>query len=295
MPATPLSRRGGRGSDDEHPKNSIASPTGSRILLFTTIVFVLILMQYYPHLFNNFSRLKPKLIKPTTKKMTAPTLQVITLAVNRVNDYPFIEHNCAVISRTNHQYYVYTDDFSQPACKKCHCVKFVPSNCKCRREGHRACFFCEKLDFYVSQLKLRKELVFLDSDLIILRDDFLDKLAFRSIIADFLASYVPTKRVLTDFYANINSGLFFMRWLPNVDYTAMRGTMIARGMLGDQNALGKFVQTTYKSWDTLSVRWHCRLLKREGYNIPPEECFTHHDDIERVPFLRSLNRTLETI
>lgn len=230
-----------------------------------------------------------------------PKLQILTLNVNRPGDSPFVEHNCAVISRTRHSFNIYTDNVTQPACAKCNCIKFVPTNCRCAdvktnlRDGVGKCFLCEKLNFYTAQLKLRRELVFLDADLILLRDDVLDKLAVRTSVHDFLASYAQGNRNVTNFYERINSGFFFMRWLPGIDYSEINKIMYTSKTKSDQRCLSAFVKRRYRNWDTLSYRWHCRFLQAGGYSIPWKECYTHHDDAERNMFLKAINFTLETV
>lgn len=232
---------------------------------------------------------------------TDPRLQVLTLNVNRPGDSPLIEHNCAVISRTRHNFNIYTDDVTQPACKKCKCIKFIPTNCKCADvktrlpDGVKKCFLCEKLHFYSAQLIARKEIVFMDADLILLRDDVLDKLAVRTTAHDFLAAYSQGNRNLSNFYHRINSGFFFMRWLPGIDYGEIKQIMYEIGTKSDQRCLSLFVKERYRNWDTLSYRWHCRFLQSSGYNIPWKECYTHHDDAERGVFLKAINFTLETV
>lgn len=147
---------------------------------------------------------------------------------------------------------------------------------------------CEKTFFLIEVLPKLGELVFLDSDLMIIKPAMMDRLYFRSRAHDFLASHAQ-KLLGSSYFCEMNSGLFFMRWLPNLNYSEMGDIIREKKAIGDQIVLTTFVHRRYENWDTLSVRWHCRYLKRWGFDVPQEACYTIHDRHERREMLKSMN------
>lgn len=202
-----------------------------------------------------------------------------------------IDHNCAMISRTEHKFIIYTDDMAQPYCRVCRCKHFIKKNCPCPsdREGCGVKNPCEKLIFFIDILEEYRELVLLDNDLLVLKPYFLDRLQARSKAHDFLATYGHTGIMnATDYLRNFNSGLVFIRRLPGLNYTVMKDIMYRSRSRNDQGIISGFVQDHYGNWDTLSWKWHCRGLKALKQNIPAHDCYTVHDRREMEDILHEL-------
>lgn len=139
-------------------------------------------------------------------------------------------------------------------------------------------------------------MLLLDSDLVILKDSFLEHLAPRTAMHDFLATYGHRTQLKDYSYSrSFNSGLVFIRWLPDLDYDIMKKNLYQGKAGQDQYIISMFVQKYYKNWDTLSWKWHCRGLKALRQTIPPKVCYTLHDRAERDGILASLNMTRSTI
>lgn len=225
----------------------------------------------------------------------APSLVILTLTYDQAWEHKSIEHNCAVIAPTSHVYIIYTDDLSQAYCTHCQCVLFHKRNCPCPSSDAGVCDIknpCEKLDFLIRAVEYHREFVFLDNDLLILKPDFLDRLAYRSQAHDFLATYGHAG-VHDDYLygRDFNSGLMFVRWKQGVDYGQMMRDMYEAGSKKDQSIISSFVQRTYDNWDTLSWKWHCRGLKKWDQDIPVEHCYTVHDRQEVEEVLQQLGKT----
>lgn len=203
-------------------------------------------------------------------------LLFMTLSFKFPSERPMLDHNCATLSRAGYHYHIHTDDIAQPYCKLCNCILFVPSNCTCPQPHRYDCPLCEKLHFLKDRIGERKEFVFLDSDLIILRDEFMPALQQRALYFDFLAAYGFGNYSRWRYSAPFNSGLIFVRRLPGIDYEKMISLMYEMGTNNDQNVISAFVHKYYKRWDTLSLNWHCRYLYRREHDIPFDECFTFH-------------------
>lgn len=220
-------------------------------------------------------------------------LTAITLTFNKTYDQKMIAHNCAAISRTRHRYVIYTDDLSQPYCDACMCIPFAPINCKCPDTSKPGCTLCEKLHFVKDRVEELKEFVFLDSDLIILKDHFMDRLFARSRDFDFLASYGFGDPCQRTYQSPFNSGLFFIRGLPGINYGDLIDMSWKMKSNNDQNTISKFVVANYEDWDTLSLKWHCRFLNRRKFGIRPEECYTLHGRGNTIwETLQDVNKTL---
>lgn len=139
------------------------------------------------------------------------------------------------------------------------------------------------------------EFVFLDNDLIILKPVFLRHLYERSRQHDFLASYGHDFSIPQAYHRNFNSGLFFIRKQPGLNYTMMRAQMYDLKAVKDQPIVSWFIQSFYNNWDSLSYKWHCRFLRREKQDIPVEHCYTVHDQTEVDGILQQLNMSRLTI
>lgn len=207
---------------------------------------------------------------------------------------PNLVHNCLKLRPSGFTFEVHTDAVDSPVCRHCTCVRFRPERCKCPDPSGHDCSLCEKLHFLVRQLDRLGELLFLDSDLIVLKDEFLTRLYPRTRVHDALGTYGHMSWNVSRYYGHFNTGLFFLRRLPGLDYTEMLRRMYREKKNGDQGTISLFVHQHYRNWDTLSLKWHCRFLRMEGYDIPPSECYTLHDRREGPGILRELNFTLLT-
>lgn len=227
-----------------------------------------------------------------------PPLTVVTLSYGHTLRNNDIAHNCAMISKGRHRYVIFTDDITPSYCNVCECRKFELRGCPCP-EGHGGCNVknpCEKLLFFTEAVEEFREMVFLDDDLVILKDYFLDRLAVRAQAHDFLATYGHTES--TDgvkYVRNFNSGLVFIRWIPGLDYGRMERRMYEVQAMNDQGIISWFVQSYYTNWDVLSWKWHCRLLHKLKQDMPPEVCYTLHDRLEMELVLGELNFTRLTL
>lgn len=231
-----------------------------------------------------------------------PSLNVVTLIYSTPYDHINIAHNCHLISSTSHKFFIHTDDISQPYCKLCTCIPFKLFNCPCPT-GKNGCIAknpCQKLQFIRESVTKYQELLLLDSDLIIMKPQFLDRLKIRSEAHDFLATYghmsVSKQNYSNDYRRNFNSGLMFMRRLPHVNYNGLLTLLYARNNTErDQGIVSSFIHKNYENWDTLSWKWHCRSLKLYNQNIPPAQCYTIHDRGEVRALLKKLGTKRRTI
>lgn len=223
-----------------------------------------------------------------------PPLTVVTLSYGHAWEDKNIEHNCAMISKSRHRYVIFTDNTSAAYCGVCECKMFVKKDCPCP-EGLGRCEKknpCEKLLFFTEAIKDFREMVLLDDDLLILKDYFLDRLAKRAQAHDFLASYGHAGSVRNGSYLqDFNSGLLFIRWLPRLDYSRMERRLYDTESKRDQSIISWFVHSYYANWDILSWKWHCRLLHRLEQDMPPEVCYTLHDQREMKEILSEMNFT----
>lgn len=119
-----------------------------------------------------------------------------------------------------------------------------------------------------------QEFVFLDSDLLILKDFFLDHLSKRAMAHDFLASYAHKFVDSFSYTKQFNSGLVFIRRLPGLDYHKLEDLLYERKTQREQGIISNFVQSNYRNWDVLSWKWHCRMLQRLSQDIPLADCYT---------------------
>lgn len=237
-----------------------------------------------------------RLVSRRAKPPTPAGLTVTTLAYNVPWDMDKVSHNCRMISGTRHRFLIFTDRMNAPFCRLCRCRRFIPSRCPPPNAKPKARNNCEKSVFTARMVPRLGEMVYLDSDLIIMRRDFLDRLYWRSRGHDFLASYDPSgygKEV--KYYNFINSGLFFMRSVKSANYSDLVPRMYKARTGFDQSVLTRFVHQYYKHWDTLSWRWHCRNMLRMKQDTPLRECYTIHDRNEWPKLLKMMNYTLLTI
>lgn len=200
----------------------------------------------------------------------------VTLSFNFGPVRPMVEHNCAMLSRAGYEFDIYTDNTTQPHCSTCNCIHFERSHCRCPQPDRFDCSLCEKLFFLSQQMKNLPEFVFIDSDLIILREEFMAALVARTRHFDFLATYGFGRYDKWHYNAPFNSGLMFIRRLDGIDYSKMIDMMQEMGNNNDQNVISVFVRKYYTRWDSLSLKWHCRYLHRPEHSIKFEDCFTFH-------------------
>eukprot|EP00737_Agarophyton_chilense_P002733 gb/GEZJ01003138.1/.p1 GENE.gb/GEZJ01003138.1/~~gb/GEZJ01003138.1/.p1 ORF type:complete len:281 (-),score=16.32 gb/GEZJ01003138.1/:701-1543(-) len=222
-----------------------------------------------------------------------PYLNVVTLIYGQESDHVNIAHNCRIISTTRHKYFIHTDDLSQPYCTVCTCVRYNLFRCPCPTgsDGCKVKNPCEKVEFLIQSVNTYGSFLFLDNDLLIMKREFLDHMLQRSRAHDFLASYAHQTVNSSKYLRNFNSGLMFIRRLPNVDYNLLRASLYFHKLEQDQGVVSDFFQKIYVNWDSLSWKWHCRSLKRTNQDVPVEECYTIHDRSEVVDLLKELNRT----
>lgn len=203
-------------------------------------------------------------------------LKFVTLCFNQSMVKPMVDHNCAMLSQTGYPFFIYTDDLSQPYCSVCVCRPFVLTGCLCPQPERFDCSLCEKLHFIVDLVQSMSSFVFIDSDLIILKQDFMPALQARTTHFDFLAAYGFGPYRNWRYSSQFNSGLMFIRRLSSINYTDMIQLMHTMGTNNDQNVISAFIQSHYARWDTLSLRWHCRYLFRSEHNINFSTCLTFH-------------------
>lgn len=135
-------------------------------------------------------------------------------------------------------------------------------------------------------------MVFLDDDVVIMKEYFLDRLAFRTRAHDFLATYGHADGMRNaSYWQSFNSGLVFVRRIEGLDYGMLEKRLYETKGERDQNVVSWFVHEYYDNWDTLSWKWHCRLLQKLGQDIPVDRCYTLHGHGEVDEVLGQLNRT----
>ncbi len=223
-------------------------------------------------------------------------LTVVTLAYRVPYDRARVGHNCRMISGTHHRFLIYTDDMSAPFCRLCECRRFEPANCPPPNRRPKSVNHCEKLAFVARMVPRLREMVFLDSDLVVMKRYFLDQLQSRSKAHDFLANYDQSGyRHPPKHYTFFNSGMFFMRFLPTANYSDMLPRMYKYRTGFDQSILTGWVFDNIKNWDTFSWKWHCRAVLRTKQDTPLNACYTIHDRYEESRLLKKLNFTLLTV
>lgn len=201
-------------------------------------------------------------------------------------------NNCEHATRAGFVYEIHTENITREFCNQCKCVQFRLRHCPCPNPAMLACNHCEKLFFLIDQLVRLGEFLFLDSDLVIVKSSFLTRLYPRTRVHDALASVGHINPKATKYYSNFNSGLLFLRRLPGLDYSEMGTVMYQEQKNQDQGIVTRFVHKYYTNWDYLSLKWHCRFLTRVGYDIPPTECYTVHDQKEGSKILKTINYTM---
>lgn len=170
------------------------------------------------------------------------------------------------------------------------CVLFVPSNCRAPSRNKN---LCEKLQFIVNAVPRLRTFFFVDANLIVVRTAFFRALQLRAHAHDWLAAYTHRGRRKGWRYRNrFNSGLFFIRALPGVDYKELMPKMYAWDTGSDQSVLSEFVFQYYRNWDSLSVRFNCRGVLRFKDDVPLEDCLGFHDRFETPAMRKKLNLTL---
>lgn len=215
-------------------------------------------------------------VTPPSGAAVERRLTFVTLCFNQPNIATMVDHNCAMLTRGGYKFEIYTDDISQGYCRTCSCKLFRLTNCTCPQPERSDCSLCEKLAFIVALSQSMDSYVFIDSDLVILADRFMPALEARAVHFDFMAAYGFGLYQNWRYTAQFNSGLMFLRRLPDVNYTKMIDIMYEMGTNNDQNVISSFIHSYYTNWDALSLRWHCRYLYRKENNINPSHCLTFH-------------------
>lgn len=233
--------------------------------------------------------------KQSTQSAQLGHLTVATLAYNASRDTPKLEHNCRIIHNTRHKFLIYTSNMSASYCALCTCRRFVPVNCP-NPHPRKKKNLCEKLAFVARMVQELGELVYLDSDLIIMKPSFLDHLYWRSRANDFLASYFHKGYGHSfKYHRQMNSGLFFLRRIDNANYSDLLPMMYRMKESNDQHILTQFVFRSYSNWDSLSWKWHCRSMIKTKQDIPVGDCLTLHDRWEEERLRAQIGHTLLTI
>lgn len=210
-----------------------------------------------------------------------------------------ILHNCLMINQAkgDNTFTIFTDQpEGKEYCKHCNCEKFELYNCKCPNEscvdGTKNA--CEKNHFFSDVMLRYPEFIFLDHDLVVLKPSFFEALHDRTRHHDFLAARDQGPSIDTYTTKHFNSGLVFIRRLPDVDPMLLREILYEKPKRNyDQVTLSKFVQRYYKNWDELSIKWHCRALPAYHSDVPLEHCYTLHPPYPDQ--LKELNFTYLTL
>lgn len=261
-----------------------SSPHARHIILIVGVYAVLVILIQYHFRTLFVPTLCAKLVKEQNiDGLRNRDLKFITLSFNYSGDRAVIDHNCERLSRNRYNFEIHTDDLTQPYCHKCHCVPFDVQNCTCHFPSKSNCNHCNKLGFIVKSIRANFEFVFLDSDLVILKDELMPRLEARTIGFDFLATYGFVTHKEWTYRAQFNSGLMFIRRLDDVDYEKSFALKSKIQTNSDQVVISRFVHENYVRWDVLSLRWHCRYLDRPEHSIDISDCFTFHahDEIRR--------------
>lgn len=221
-------------------------------------------------------------------------LKVITLAYNVSRDYAIIAHNCRMVQISRHEFFIYTTDMSASYCRLCTCRPFVSVNCPNLRPGKIN--LCEKTAFIARMVQELGEMVYIDTDLIIMKPFFLDRLYWLSRAHDFLGTtshknYGTSKT----YHRAFNSGLFFIRYVDLANYAELLPEMYRGKQWNDQVVLSQLVFRSYRNWDSLSWKWHCRFLLKMKQDIPVGDCYTLHDRREEKMLRAKIKHKLLTI
>eukprot|EP00177_Eucheuma_denticulatum_P000437 GFKZ01000754.1.p1 GENE.GFKZ01000754.1~~GFKZ01000754.1.p1 ORF type:complete len:294 (+),score=11.87 GFKZ01000754.1:606-1487(+) len=282
----------------------ISTPTASNSPKLPSILLLLLLLLAPPVTLLLTHHFPPRIhhIRPEPSTLTAlpPPLTFVTLSFNQSTDDRVISHNCVLISRSLHRLYIHTDSPTKPFCSLCTCIPYTPINCTCATRPSpsppKSCVLCEKLHLIDTLLTTLPNFVYLDTDLVILNPDFMDRLSTRTTHVDFLASYGFDDPCTRQYGAMFNSGLFFIRRIAHWRQGMLVNLMSSLNATNDQNVISAFVYKAVQEWDTLDMQWHCRFLQRRNYSIPPEKCYTLHGRGPGIKeTLRKLNRTLLSI
>ncbi len=218
----------------------------------------------------------------------------VTLHYNSPWDGPSILHNCAQAKRIGQRMDVHTTNLSEPYCKICRCLPFTPTNCLPPNTTLGAVNHCEKLAFLAREIPRYRQLIYLDSDAVVMKPEFFRMLHARSRVHDFLAAYGHDAYRSPKHYGFFNSGVMFIRAIPQANFTELMPRMYRYATGFDQSILTGFVFDKYQNWDSLSVRFHCRFLLQFEIDTPPAECLVIHDRREAPRLLRALGYKLLT-
>lgn len=271
-------------------------------ILITGIVIILM----FPSLFLLKTLRLPNPELPVSSTIGTPSSEGLTFislsyGVGVKDDTVNINHNCRKIRASQrdmpNRFIIYTNNGSEAFCQMCECRRFVPRQCACPRlpEDCKWRNPCEKLYFIEDMVAQFEEYVFLDTDLLIMKDEFFKKLYARSRVHDFLASYGHDMSAPALYTRDFNSGLFFIRRLANRNYALMAKEMYRTRATRDQTIVSWFIRSFYDDWDSLSYKWHCRALLKGRQTIPTEHCYTIHDRDEIEGLLANISFTRLTI
>lgn len=209
-------------------------------------------------------------------------LRFITLNYGGIGSVfdPIVAHNCRTIQEApgNHTLTIYTEDLTNVICNTCKCLKYQRANCSCVYTDRQcAPNMCEKLYFLVDLINTYEEFAFIDRDLLILKDSLLPHFYPRTRAHDFLANYAQLQLTKEKYHIEFNTGLFFIRRLPNINYSELIPSFYRFGDNNDQSAVTWLIHTYYSNWDILSFKFHCRWVI-DSWKIPYKHCYTVHDN-----------------
>lgn len=275
-------------SGDYFMKLSKLAPPGLLILLL--LIFLLLSSRPFLHLSEISHIMKCDSSPVNTDHQVSPppkALKFVTLSFNNTKDTHVIDHNCARLQNAGYVYEIHTDDITMPCCKTCQCIYFQDKNCSCPRPNKGQCNLCNKLIFLVDMIKATSEFVFLDSDVVILKDEFMPALQIRSKHFDFLGTYGSQSLEKQLYRSQFSSGLMFIRRIDGLFYDEIFDIRDELVTNGDQQIISKFIHKYYSRWDVLSFKWHCRYLERPEFAMNISDCFTYHAHrMMRRKFLR---------
>lgn len=233
---------------------------------------------------------------PVSAPAPAPKLQIptaLTLHFRSPWDRVYVLHNCVQARRASARMLVVTENLDETYCRVCECELFRPIGCLPPNRTAGAVNHCEKLNFMARTVPAHGELIYLDSDVVVMTPTFFSRLAVRSKAANFLATYGHDEYRAPRHYGYFNSGVLFIRAVENANFSELMPRMYKHATGYDQSILTNWVYDYYGTeWDTLSWKWHCRNLGLLRIDTPPDECITIHDRKEAPDILARLKYSL---
>lgn len=209
-------------------------------------------------------------------------------------DTACVVHNCVQAKLANQRMIVHTMNTSEPYCSVCQCEKYQEINCPPANTTSGSINHCEKLSFLSIHVPKHREVIYLDSDAIVLRKEFFPMLKARSRAHDFLAAYGHDSYRAPRHYGYFNSGVMFMRAIAGADFNQLIPRMYKYETGFDQSIITGWIFDHYRNWDSLSWKWHCRWLQSMNIDTPINQCLTVHDRKEAPIILKQLNYQLLT-